>query len=287
MGLNHSFQLHYDHTQYFHLIGGGNETVTANYYWDCRQRTGNYCLFQYTIKGQGHLQIGDSHYTLKPGDAFLATIPGNQIYSLAPDSINWQFIYLEFSPHFIDQWHQMTQDTPILNFKEHPVFVKNCLALNQIGLQNTFSDYFENTSRSAQFFFDLLRISQHTHQSAQDKYPEWLSHYRQWLDIHYDQDISLEDATDIFNKSKYTLIKVFKYYYQQSPKQYLIDLRIKKAMRLLIEHPELTVKTVAQKCGFQSANYFTKVFHKKTMYSPLKFAKENTLHDSSVHYFNN
>lgn len=286
MASNQSFQLHYDNSSYFHLIGGGSDSVTHDYYWDCQKRTGNYCLLQYTLAGEGQLQIGSSTYKLKPGDAFLATIPGNQIYSLAPGFSQWEFIYLEFSPHFLDNWQQLIDNMPIFSLRNQPSIVQDILQLNRKGLQNTFSDYFVNASYSAQFFFNLLRFNQLNNEIQKVNCSKWLSDYHDWLTINYAKDISLDDAADYFQKSKYTLIKVFKQYYHQSPKQYLIDIRIKHAMRLLIEQPELSITTISRQCGFQSANYFTKVFHKKTTYSPRSFAMENTLHTNSIHYFN-
>lgn len=286
MAFNQSFQLHYDDSSYFHLIGGGSGNVTQDYYWDCRKRTGSYCMLQYTLAGEGLLQIGTSTHNLKTGDTFLATIPGNQIYSLTPDSSNWQFIYLEFSTHFLDKWLSTIENMPIFSLKNHPSIVQDILQLNDKGIQNNFSDYFENASYSSQFFFNLLRLNELKNEIQQDNCATWLSDYHNWLDINYAKDISLDDAADYFKKSKYTLIKAFKQHYHQSPKQYLIDIRIKHATRLLIEQPELPIATVSKQCGFQSANYFTKVFHKKTTYSPRNFVTENTLHKNSVHYFN-
>ncbi|HSH09687.1 MAG TPA: AraC family transcriptional regulator [Oceanipulchritudo sp.] len=55
----------------------------------------------------------------------------------------------------------------------------------------------------------------------------------------------------------------FKAQMGMAPVQYLLDLRMRKAIGLLM-HTTLPVKTIAQECGFENPLYFSRMFKKRT-----------------------
>ena len=63
--------------------------------------------------------------------------------------------------------------------------------------------------------------------------------------------------------------KLFKEKTGFSPQQFLINERLGYARRLL-SSTDLTIEEISEKCGFQSAFYFSNIFKKKTGYSPGK-----------------
>ena len=66
-----------------------------------------------------------------------------------------------------------------------------------------------------------------------------------------------------------TLQRAFALHFGTSPMQYVIDLRMKRAVELLFEG-KLCVKEVAARCGFTDEKYFSRVFRKKYGYPPSK-----------------
>lgn len=58
-----------------------------------------------------------------------------------------------------------------------------------------------------------------------------------------------------------------------SPKQYLLDLRMTEAKRLLL-FSKLNTSEIAYKTGFEDASYFARIFKKKTSLSPTAFAEK-------------
>lgn len=56
-----------------------------------------------------------------------------------------------------------------------------------------------------------------------------------------------------------------------SPQQYLNDVRLEAACKLLLSSPSLSNEEIAQLCGYANANYFAKVFRKKKHLSPKKW----------------
>ena len=70
------------------------------------------------------------------------------------------------------------------------------------------------------------------------------------------------------------LCRLFKKAYGISPISYINLLRIERA-KLLIEDTDLKISQIARQLGFESNEYFTRLFHKKTGLSPSEY-RENT-----------
>ncbi len=64
----------------------------------------------------------------------------------------------------------------------------------------------------------------------------------------------------------------------QSPIQYLIQLRLRHARRLLIEKPSFTIKEAAVKSGFTNSKHFSRLFHRHYKQSPRQFREHLHLH---------
>lgn len=58
-----------------------------------------------------------------------------------------------------------------------------------------------------------------------------------------------------------------------TPKQYILDLRIKKAKQLLINGSHSVTET-SEKCGFSTVYHFCRIFKDKTGLTPLEYSKK-------------
>lgn len=95
---------------------------------------------------------------------------------------------------------------------------------------------------------------------------------RNYIDTHYDRDLNLDALSHIQLVSKYHLLRLFKKYYGQTPRQYLIDKRMEKAKEHLTKGMSVTESCFA--VGFESVGSFSSLFKVKTGKSPLEFQKE-------------
>lgn len=68
--------------------------------------------------------------------------------------------------------------------------------------------------------------------------------------------------------------KLFKESFGVTPKQYIIDLRIKKACKLLGES-RFNISEIAEQCGFSSVYHFCRAFKKVTSTTPTQYATVN------------
>lgn len=58
--------------------------------------------------------------------------------------------------------------------------------------------------------------------------------------------------------------------------EYLNDFRLKEAQRMLMEFPDLSISTIAERCGFNSQHYFSQMFRKVTGQSPRDYRLKET-----------
>lgn len=77
--------------------------------------------------------------------------------------------------------------------------------------------------------------------------------------------------------SEVYLRKLFNTYYSTTPRQYILDTRIKKAQQLLVETP-LSVTAIAEKCGFSSTYHFCRAFKSRTHTTPTEYARQNRIY---------
>ena len=78
------------------------------------------------------------------------------------------------------------------------------------------------------------------------------------------------------NISEVYLRKLFAAKYNISPKQYILDVRMQKAKRLLTES-EYSISAIAEECGFSSVYSFSRAFKEKIALSPTEYAKKNKI----------
>lgn len=89
---------------------------------------------------------------------------------------------------------------------------------------------------------------------------------------------STELSNDVLAKnlgvSEVYLRKLFLSYLHVTPKQYILDIRIRKAKQLLVDTP-FSITAIAQDCGFSSVYHFCRCFKQRTGKTPTQYAAEN------------
>ena len=83
-----------------------------------------------------------------------------------------------------------------------------------------------------------------------------------FIDTHYADPIDLDNIADEAYFSKFHFIRAFKTIYRKTPHQYLIAVRIDKAMELL--KADFPVSEVCYDVGFESVSSFSRLFKRMT-----------------------
>ncbi|WP_372661665.1 response regulator [Cohnella sp.] len=95
----------------------------------------------------------------------------------------------------------------------------------------------------------------------------------EYIKLHYLEELTLQDVADSIHVSKNYCSNLFKKQAGQNFIDYLIDLRMHEAKRLLVLG-ECKIYEVAEKSGFNDVKYFSKLFKKITQMTPLEY-REN------------
>jgi AraC-like DNA-binding protein len=89
----------------------------------------------------------------------------------------------------------------------------------------------------------------------------------------FSKDWKLDDLAAIAHMSKNNLLKVFRKATNQSPIDYLMRLRIQRAMELL-RQSDSSITEIAFKVGFNDSNYFTRQFRRVVGMPPRQFRQQ-------------
>ena len=92
----------------------------------------------------------------------------------------------------------------------------------------------------------------------------------EYLEKNYMKKITLDDISAEFFVAKTTLLSNFKKYFGCSPIDFLLNVRLTKAERMLFDS-DLSIEEISEMCGFSSANYFSLIFKRKKGKSPLNY----------------
>ena len=78
------------------------------------------------------------------------------------------------------------------------------------------------------------------------------------------------------NISEVHFRKLFKEEFDKSPKQYILDMRIRRAKQLLRDGV-FKINAISEECGFSSEYHFSRIFKQKTGMNPTEYNKKNQI----------
>ena len=213
-----------------------------------------YAALSFRVSGTGRFEIGTKHFITKPGDVLFlpANLPYKVEYSVSESIV----------VHF-DQ----------CNYSE----VENICLENSSKINICFEHLLEAWSKqrsinqAKSIIYDILdKMSSDQKMSISDTA---VANCVRYIDAHFcDPNIDVETVCGVAFISVSSLQRAFAKYFGMSPKQYLIQLRMNKALELLTEN-ELSVKKISFACGFTDEKYFSRAFKKKYGYPPSQFRK--------------
>ena len=99
------------------------------------------------------------------------------------------------------------------------------------------------------------------------------------LDV-FQPDLTLERMAEHFKVGKRTLNRMFNRQLNCSPFQYLISARMKYAVQLLRSNT-LSIKNIAEECGYKHTSFFIAEFKKYFRKTPLEYRKELKIFDDA------
>lgn len=95
------------------------------------------------------------------------------------------------------------------------------------------------------------------------------------IEQNLDQGLSLADLANLAHYSPYHFQRIFKLLIGETPKQFIIRLRLEKAAHIVVLHPERSMLEVALHVGFKSLEVFSRAFKQYYSISPDNFRKSS------------
>ncbi|QLE01892.1 helix-turn-helix transcriptional regulator [Galbibacter sp. BG1] len=90
----------------------------------------------------------------------------------------------------------------------------------------------------------------------------------------YNQQISLDDIAEKANMTKNAFCRYFKKRTNKTFFQFLIEIRIENACKLLYKNPELSIAEIAEICGFQNITNFNRKFKQLKAMTPSTYRSQ-------------
>jgi two-component system response regulator YesN len=116
----------------------------------------------------------------------------------------------------------------------------------------------------------LLKIIQL--QSNHEKVVNSIDEIARYIQINYEEDISLQEFSERFYLSREYISRKFKQMYGENISDYIVRIRIERAKELL-KFPNLKIYEIANRIGYQDDKYFRKVFKKAVGITPSDYRK--------------
>lgn len=232
----------------------------------------SYQLIHFVLQGKGELHINNHVYQVSAGETFI--IPSNKVaYYEADAEEPWCYSWLGFlGINSLSYAYQIIDSTPtryIIPSLDTQSYKEKIFHLLELKNRKN-SHYFRSNSIlldiMASLYEDLgLNEMQHMQSSLAND-------VKFFLDINYPEKIKIEDVAHSFSVHPNYLSRKFREAYHISPKQYLMDLKLKRACKLLTT-TDLPIAIISESLGFNDQFSFAKQFKNKHGISPSGYRK--------------
>jgi AraC-like DNA-binding protein len=243
------------------------------------------------MDGKFEWVIDDQHHILYPGD--LAIILPGQKFGGEKDVLNigtlfWIHIHAEkiesTGRMVLGKWSSLTESecltigkvlllnntSVLLKLKEASTILHNIqheLFDQEIGYQTRVNQLID------ELFIVIARQSTRQSNSRRD-FPQTFMKLEQTLRQNLSHQWTVDEMAALIGLGTTAFTEKVKNYTGFSPLNYLINIRISEAIKLLKRH-DVNVTDIALDTGFYSSQHFSTTFKKLTGYTPGEFRKRN------------
>ena len=169
---------------------------------------------------------------------------------------------------------------PVINFKCEKY---NCSEIVVLPLENpqacikdfeALRDLFLHNANRHKIFSTFYELLDKVSSATEEKQGPLDSVIKYIAENIHRADLSNTGLGNQIGISEVYLRKLFLTHYNITPKQYILDIRIRKAKQMLRDTP-FTVTSIAEDCGFSSVYHFSRAFKNRTGMTPIQYARKN------------
>ena len=274
-----------------HIIEFASKKINTIQFDTLKKQSADYFRYYYVNDGRFDWVIEEKHYVLFPGD--LAVILPGQSFGGEKDfldigTISWMHLELEqFEKNgkiAMGKWSRLSDHE--CKTIGRILLQNNCPILSEVkevgdlfqNMQNEFINqeigYVSSVNQLIDQLF-ILTARQLTHQNnSRRDFPQTFMKLEQSLRENLSHQWTLEEMAALVGLGTTAFSEKVKNYTGFSPLNYLINIRITEAIKLL-KRPDVHVTDIALDVGFYSSQHFATTFKKLTGYTPSDFRKKN------------
>jgi AraC-like DNA-binding protein len=258
---------------FFLFIAGRQRTASRNYYNDASETPlPRRLLIKHTLSGEGVLYVNDVRHVLQPDSLFVIDRPGPYIYCYEGNGETWSFEYVTIGLTGSEAVLPKSLCTnPVMSLKEHPELKSPLNELIKIRLRPDYRAELRHSLLAYTFLMSYIsaRIEHNT-------VPAAVSDLRAILDANAGIPVSIGECCRKLGYTPEALIRLFKKFIGITPGRYLQNRRLTEVCELLRDS-KLSVKEIAQRCGFDSQNYLGRIFKQSLGVTPVQYRNNPNL----------
>lgn len=220
------------------ILEPGSRTV-------CTDNHGGNILIHYVYKGRGVLCLHGASYPVHAGQAFLLQ-PGDyaNTYYVADKEDPWSYAWVSFNGSLSSAFAALA---PVFDVPEGQLS-----HLMNLRKPNPMLEY--------QLASDLMLLYA-TLLEPQKRKQDYVQLSINFIQANYMNEITVEDIARYVGLNRYYLSRLFRRKTSKSIQQYLLEVRLHEAKRLLMQ--DYFVKEVALLSGFHDVSNFSKIFKRE------------------------
>ena len=231
-----------------------------------------YSLFN-VKEGRGSITQAKANHKIKAGQCFVI-YPNEEAAITSEHGKSLNVTWVSFSGYLVDAYLGRAKISPF-----EPVAGDT----PERELENLFDRLLQVAVRPANRYCPIMAqlysifafLLDHTQQNTQVEMPPpemYLMKALDFIDIYYQDNITVEDVADGVGLNRKSLYTIFKQLTGFSTKDYLIYYRMRRASDLL-ESTTLPIETIAVSVGYRDQFHFSKEFKKNVGYSPSEYRR--------------
>ncbi len=251
---------------------GWQSTQSPDYSNDGHSRTDSgHVIFQFTLSGEGRIELDGQTHRLLSGTGFVVTIPSEHRYYYDNTSGQpWEFIWLNAKGEdAVRMWERIIAlHGSILSLQESSPVLDRFWELYRGVSEEQLSEPTELSVMLYRFMLALLMPDARS--SARVDTASLSNKAKQYMKEQASRPLTLRQVAAHCGVTSEYLCRLFRRNEGISPLQYLRRRRIETAVTLL-RTTTLEVHEIGRQCGFDSPSYFAKTFKAYLGLSPSEF----------------
>ncbi|MAW94468.1 MULTISPECIES: AraC family transcriptional regulator [unclassified Leeuwenhoekiella] len=237
----------------------------------------------YIVKGSGSLILGDTVNEYKPGDILIIGEKIPHVFrsdsDIKEESVMYSLFFTKSS--FGKDFFNLSDLTGVENF-----FKKSDHGMKIVSQQSILYKKFEilkeqNRIQRVATFLQILDILIHAESTPlssfiyqkpySDDEGKRMNDVLQFTLDNYQENIALEEVAEKANMSKNAFCRYFKKRTNKTYFQFLIDLRIEQACKLLYNKKDLSIGVISELSGFPNVANFNRKFKELKQMTPSEY----------------